>query len=257
MENLRLSLVQTKLHWEDKAANLQQFDQKLTPLAGTTDLIILPEMFTTGFSMNAKNLAEPMDGATMTWLKAQAVKLQAVITGSFIAEIAGNYYNRLVWMRPDGTFETYDKRHLFTYADEHHHYTPGKTHLLVELKGWKILPLVCYDLRFPVWSRNTQDYDLLIYVANFPERRRFAWKSLLVARAIENLAYTIGVNRVGNDGNDISYAGDSVVLDYAGQALYEVSQIENISTITISYQAQQVFRQRFAFLQDQDRFEIQ
>lgn len=257
MENLRITLIQTSLYWEDKVANLRQFDQKLAPLTGQTDLVILPEMFTTGFSMRAAALAEGMQDQTMQWLSEKANDTQAVITGSFIAEENGKFFNRLVWMRPNGSYETYDKRHLFTYAKEHHHYTAGKEHLLVELKGWKILPLVCYDLRFPVWSRNVQDYDLLIYVANFPERRSHAWKSLLVARAIENLAYTIGVNRVGNDGNDIYYSGDSVVLDFAGQNLYQISHVEDVFTTTLSYQALQEFRQRFAFLNDRDHFNLQ
>lgn len=257
MKNLRITLVQTSLYWEDKVANLRQFDQMLTPLAGQTDLVILPEMFTTGFSMNAAALAEDMQGQTMQWLARKALDIQAVIAGSFIAKENEKFFNRLVWMRPDGSYETYDKRHLFTYAREHHYYTAGKEHLLVELKGWKILPLVCYDLRFPVWSRNVQDYDLLIYVANFPERRSHAWKSLLVARAIENLTYTIGVNRVGNDGNDIYYSGDSVLLDFAGQSLYQISHVEDVFTTTLSYQALQEFRQRFAFLNDRDHFNLQ
>lgn len=255
MENLRVSLIQTYLHWEDKAANLQQLDEKLTPLAGHTDLVILPEMFTTGFSMNPAKLAEAMDGSTMQWLTAKAQQLDAVITGSFIAQENGQYFNRLVWMRPDGSYATYDKRHLFTYAEEHHHYTPGDNRVLMELKGWKILPLICYDLRFPVWSRNTDDYDLLIYVANFPERRSYAWKSLLAARAIENQAFTIGVNRVGNDGNDIYYAGDSCLIDYSGQVIHQVSHLENAFTTTLSYANQVEFRKRFAFLQDRDQFE--
>ncbi|MDX1943357.1 MAG: amidohydrolase [Saprospiraceae bacterium] len=256
MENLRVTLVQSFLHWEDKSANLRQFDQKLASLAGQTDLIILPEMFSTGFSMNATALAEDMQGRTMQWLRDKAAILESGITGSFIAEENGHYYNRLVWMHPDGTYSTYDKRHLFTYADEHQHYTPGQQPLLVELKGWRILPLICYDLRFPVWSRNVQNYDLLLYVANFPERRSHAWKSLLTARAIENLAYTIGVNRVGNDGNEISHSGDSMLIDYAGQTLYQISHLEDIFTATLSYQALQEFRQRFAFLQDRDHFTI-
>lgn len=256
MEDLRVTLVQTSLHWENPKANRQQFDEKLAPLAGKTDIIILPEMFTTGFSMRAAALAEPMDGPTLRWLTSKATELNAVVTGSFIAEENGNYYNRLVWMRPDGSYETYDKRHLFTFADEDRHYAAGEQRLIVEWKGWKILPLICYDLRFPVWSRNTEDYDLLIYVANFPELRSFAWKSLLVARAVENLAYTIGVNRVGTDGKDISYSGDSVLLDFSGEARYQISHIEDVFTTTISYQEQQAFRQRFAFLNDRDRFEI-
>lgn len=256
MNNLRVTMVQTRLHWEDIPANLQQFDEKLAPLAHQTDLVILPEMFTTGFSMNAAPLAEPMDGKTMQWLRAKAAALNAVVTGSFIAEEEGAYYNRLVWMRPDGSYETYDKSHLFTFADENRHYTPGKRRLVVDLHGWKILPLICYDLRFPVWSRNVEGYDLLIYVANFPELRRFAWTSLLTARAVENLAYTIGINRVGTDGNDISYSGDSTLLDFSGQTLYHVSHVENIFTATISYKAQQAFRQRFTFLNDRDSFTL-
>lgn len=256
MENLRVSLLQAFLHWEDKTANLQQFAAQLAPLASHTDLVILPEMFTTGFSMNPAKLAEGMSDATMQWMRAQAAQVNAVITGSFIAQENGKYFNRLVWMRPDGTYETYDKRHLFTYADEHLHYTAGENHLLVELKGWKILPLICYDLRFPVWSRNTQDYDLLIYIANFPERRSYAWKSLLIARAIENQAYTIGVNRIGNDGNDIYHAGDSCLIDYAGQVIHQVSHLENSFTTALSYHSQTAFRRQFAFLQDRDKFEI-
>jgi predicted amidohydrolase len=256
MENLRVTLVQSYLHWEDKTANLQQFTEKLAPLAGHTDLVILPEMFSTGFSMQPAKLAESMDGTTVQWLQAQAQKLNAAITGSFIAQENKHYFNRLVWMRPDGTYETYDKRHLFTYADEHLHYTAGTQHLLVELHGWKILPLICYDLRFPVWSRNTQNYDLLIYIANFPERRNHAWKSLLLARAIENQAYTVGVNRVGNDGNDIAHSGDSCLIDYNGQVLHQVSHLENSFTTTLSHSTQIDFRKRFAFLQDRDKFAV-
>lgn len=254
MQNLRVTLVQTHLHWEDKTANLQQLEEKLILLAGHTDLIILPEMFTTGFSMNPEKLAEPMAGPTLQWLTMQARRLEAVVTGSFIAEENGNFYNRLVWMRPDGSYEQYDKRHLFTYAEEHQHYTAGKQRLLVELKGWRILPLICYDLRFPVWSRNVEYYDLLIYIANFPERRNYAWKALLVARAIENQAFTIGVNRVGNDGNDIYYSGDSCLIDHSGQVIHQVSHLENIFTTTLNYASQFEFRKRFAFLQDQDSF---
>ncbi len=256
MKNLRVTLIQSQIHWEKKPANLQTFGQKLVPLAGQTDLVVLPEMFTTGFSMNAPALAETMQGPTVQWLAEQAAALGAVVTGSFIAEDKGRFFNRLVWMQPDGTYALYDKRHLFTYAQEHHHYSPGTTPLIVEWMGWKIMPLICYDLRFPVWSRNVQNYDLLLYVANFPERRRHAWTSLLTARAIENLAYVIGVNRVGKDGNDIYYSGDSTLLDYAGQALYSVSHVEDVFTITLSMQNLQEFRQRFAFLNDRDAFTL-
>lgn len=254
MENLRVSLVQSALYWENKASNLEQFAEKLAPLGGHSDLIILPEMFTTGFSMNPEKLAESMDGRTMQWLTQQAKALNAVVTGSFIVNENQKYFNRLIWMRPDGTFEWYDKRHLFTYADEHLHYTAGKQRLVVEWLGWKICPLICYDLRFPVWSRNTDAYDVLIYVANFPERRSHAWKSLLIARAIENQAFTIGVNRVGTDGNDIYYVGDTSLIDYNGQLIHQVSQLENIFTTSLSYASLKDFRKRFAFLQDQDSF---
>lgn len=256
MSNLRITTVQSYLHWEDKTQNLAMFDQKLKGLMGATDLIILPEMFSTGFSMNTEELAESMDGTTMQWLKQKAAEMKAVITGSFIAIENGQYFNRLVWMQPDGIYQTYDKRHLFTLAGEQHYYSAGKERLIVNYKGWKICPLVCYDLRFPVWSRNTEDYDVLIYVANFPERRHHAWKSLLVARAIENQAYTIGLNRVGKDNNDIYYSGDSVVLDYAGQARYQVSHIEDVFTTSLSYEDLKTFRSKLNFLPDRDRFEI-
>ncbi len=256
MENLHVTLIQANLHWEDKAANLALFDKKLNQIHEPTDLILLPEMFTTGFSMNATALAETMDGKTLRWLQEQAAAFGAVVTGSCIIQEDGHYFNRLIWMRPDGSFETYDKRHLFALAKEHHTYKAGNQQLLVDLKGWKIMPLICYDLRFPVWSRNTVGYDLLLYLANFPERRNHAWKSLLLARAIENQAYTIGLNRVGIDGMDVYHAGDSMVIDYAGQLLYQCSHAENTHTITLSYIAQQAFREKFAFLNDRDDFEL-
>ncbi len=256
MENLNVTLIQTDLHWEDKAANLALFDKKLSQLHQPTDLILLPEMFTTGFSMDAPALAETMSGKTLHWLQEKAAAFNAVITGTCIIEEAGLYFNRLIWMRPDGSFETYDKRHLFALAKEHHTYTAGNQQLLVDLKGWKIMPLICYDLRFPVWSRNAAGYDLLLYLANFPERRNHAWKSLLIARAIENQAYTIGLNRVGTDGKEVYHAGDSAVIDYAGQVLYQCSHIENMYTAALSYTKQQAFREQFAFLNDRDDFEI-
>ncbi len=256
MEDLRLTLVQTILLWEDPAANRQRLSARLDQLAGETDLIVLPEMFTTGFSMNAPALAEAMDGATVNWMATRAKTTGAVITGSFIARAGTNYFNRLLWMRPDGTYEHYDKRHLFSLAHEQHTYTPGDRQLVVDLKGWRIMPLICYDLRFPVWSRNTFHYDLLLYVANWPERRSHAWKSLLAARAIENLSYTAGVNRVGKDGNDIAYSGDSSLFDFSGKVRYRISQEEDIFTSRLSYEAQQDFRRRFAFLNDRDAFEI-
>lgn len=254
--DLRVTLVQTFLHWEDKGANIEMLTAKLAPLAGQTDLVILPEMFTTGFSMNASALAEKMDGTTLAWLRTTAKALDAVVTGSFIAEESGRYYNRLVWMPPNGDYAVYDKRHLFTLAGEQNYYRAGQSILTATLKGWKIRPLICYDLRFPVWSRNTDAYDLLIYVANFPERRRHAWKSLLVARAIENQAYTIGVNRVGEDGNGVYYSGDTQLIDYDGQVRFHQADEEIVHTQTLSLQAQQDYRTKFAFLADRDDFSI-
>jgi len=253
---LRLTLVQSSLIWEDKIANLQQFTERLQGLQGHTDLIVLPEMFTTGFSMNAKPLAEKMDGASIEWMAQQAKKLEAVVTGSLIIEEDGNFYNRLIWMRPDGSFEHYDKRHLFTLAKEDQTYAPGTKKLIVEYKGWRICPLVCYDLRFPVWSRNVENYDLLLYVANWPDKRSQAWRSLLIARAIENQAYVIGVNRVGADENGHQYRGDSMAVDYAGDVLLQTSNVENCSTIRLEYNSMEVFRQKLAFLADRDDFSI-
>src|SRR5690606_24430266 len=202
MQDLRITIIQTSLHWQDASANRTMFSEKLAAAAPATDLIVLPEMFTTGSSMDAAGLAEDAEGPTLQWMKEEAVRYSAVLTGSVMVKEGDNYYNRLYWVRPDGTYEHYDKRHLFRMAKEHHSYTPGKEKLLVELKGWNICPLVCYDLRFPVWSRNTgSQYDLLLYVANWPKPRANAWSTLLQARAIENLSYVVGVNRVGTDGN--------------------------------------------------------
>jgi predicted amidohydrolase len=256
MEVLRLSFVQEDLFWEDKQKNLNYFDQKLTTLKEVTDLVILPEMFTTGFSMQAKELAETMDGTTVQWLKKQAARLSSAIMGSCIIVEGDNYYNRLLFVTPEGNIHHYDKRHLFSFAGEHHHYTAGKDRLLIDYQGWKIMPLICYDLRFPVWSRNTDYYDLLIYVANFPDKRRFAWEQLLTARAIENQAYTVGVNRIGKDGKGIEYSGNSQCIDYSGWMLSDAESKSIVKTIELSYSAQQSFRRQFAFLPDRDMFEI-
>ncbi len=256
MQTLRITTAQSSLHWENIAANLKMFEQKLQALAGTTDLVVLPEMFTTGFSMDAARLAESMEGQTMNWLKKQSALLNAAIIGSFIAVENQKYYNRLVVVFPDGGFKTYDKRHLFTLADEHLTFTTGKDLLIAEWKGWRICPLICYDLRFPVWSRNTDNYDLLIYTANWPNRRSHAWKALLTARAIENQSYTVGVNRVGADGTGLAYSGDTSVIDYSGNVLYQVSDTEGLFTIELSYEAQTDFRNKLSFLADRDIFEI-
>lgn len=254
MLHLHATLVQTSLHWEDKKANLAQLGEKLAALSVPSDLVVLPEMFTTGFTMNARPLAEPAEGPTWEWMAGQAARLNAVVTGSFIAEEGGRYYNRLLWVRPDGSYEQYDKRHLFTLAGEHEHYAPGNKRLVVELKGWKVLPLICYDLRFPVWARNVENYDLLLYVANWPEMRRNAWRTLLAARAIENQAYTLGVNRVGQDGNGYPYTGDTSAFDFAGEELLHATQVEGLFTVQLSCEKQQEFRNKLQFLADRDGF---
>lgn len=256
MQTLRLTTIQSSLHWENISANLEMFDQKLQALTGKTDLVVLPEMFTTGFSMNAPRLAESMDGQTVQWLLEQSNALNAVVLGSFIAVENEKYYNRIVVAFPDGNLQIYNKRHLFSLADEHLTFTAGNELLVFEWKGWKICPLICYDLRFPVWSRNTDLYDLLIYAANWPDRRRQAWKTLLAARAVENQSYTVGVNRVGSDGMGHAYGGDSSVIDYNGNVLYRVSDTEGIFTIELSLEKQIEFRNKLQFLPDRDVFEI-
>jgi len=257
MKDLRITTIQTQLHWENPAANRAMFDKKLSPLAGKTDVVVLPEMFTTGFSMKAAELAEKMDGTTMDWLARHAGSLNAVITGSLIAEENGHYYNRLIWMRPDGTYETYDKRHLFTMAKEHHTYTAGTERLITEWQGWKICPLICYDLRFPVWARNTVDYDVLIYTANWPVKRSYAWRILLHARAIENQAYTIGGNHVGKDGNGFEYSGDTMIVEPAGaDILYHKADVEEVHTESLSYAHLKEVRGKLPFLADRDEMNL-
>ncbi len=232
--------------------------EKLSPLRGRTDLIVLPEMFTTGFSMRPEGLAEPMDGPTVEWMREQAQDLGAALTGSFICGEGGRYYNRLIFMFPDGYCAQYDKKHCFTLAGEHEHYTPGREHLLVEWQGFRIRPLICYDLRFPVWSRNAPDhsYDLLLYVANWPARRAAHWQNLLTARAIENQAYTVGVNIVGTDGNGLEYRGDSSLTDYAGEKIGELSLLEGVFTSKLSLENLQKYRQNLPFLADSDPFQL-
>jgi predicted amidohydrolase len=254
MKSLRLTIVQSNLHWENKPANLDMFSKKLAGLAGTTDLVLLPEMFSTGFSMNAKKLAEPMDGSTMQWLKDQSARINAVVAGSFIAVEEDRFYNRFVWMRPDGTFGCYDKRHLFTLAGEHESYSPGDKRRLIEWEGWKICPLICYDLRFPVWSRNTENFDLLLYVANWPERRSPHWRQLLIARAIENQCYVAGVNRVGKDGTGLSYTGDSSLIDFSGKIRYCLSETEAVLTTELTLPDLREYRKNLPFLNDRDDF---
>ncbi len=259
MNDLKITIIQSELFWEDKQKNLEMFSQKISAVNEPTDLIVLPEMFSTGFSMRPDLFSETMDGITISWMKAAAKEKNAVIAGSFICESGGKFLNRFVWMNVDGTYSVYDKRHLFRMGDEDKHYAAGQNKLIVEFKGWKICPLVCYDLRFPVWARNTKEhmYDVLIYVANWPEKRAHPWKSLLVARAIENQCFVAGINRVGNDGNDIYHSGDSVVLDFKGEPLSKIdSGIETTQTITLKYSDLEAFRTFFPVMSDADNFEI-
>ena len=255
-DNLRVSTVQSIIHWEDIDANLSHFSKQIKKLKNRTDVVILPEMFTTGFSMQPARLAQSMTGKTMKWMVKQAKKINGVVAGSFIAKEDGKYYNRLIWMFPNGTFKTYDKRHLFTLAKEDENYEAGTKKLILEWRGWRICPLICYDLRFPVWARNVENYDLLIYTANWPVTRSGAWKTLLEARAIENQCYVVGVNRVGKDGSDLYYSGDSSVIDFGGKVLYRATDIENVTTVEISKTAMDAFRKKLNFLGDKDLFTI-
>jgi omega-amidase len=262
MSSLAFTLVQTQLHWEDRNANLQMLEQKINSISEQTHIVILPEMFSTGFSMKPESLSETMEGPTVQWMKGVAATKRIILTGSVIIEEDGNYYNRLVWMLPNGQYGYYDKRHLFAYGEEDKHYSAGTKRLIASVNGWKINLMVCYDLRFPVWSRQQFDeernfeYDILIYVANWPERRNLAWKFLLRARAIENQCYIIGVNRVGNDGNNIYHSGDSMVIDPLGEILYEKVDEEDVFTIQLSKERLKEVREKFQFWRDADGFEI-
>ncbi|UZR93910.1 amidohydrolase [Chondrinema litorale] len=257
MEDLKISLIQTELYWENIQANLSNLEEKIWEITEDTDLILLPEMFNTGFSMNAKALAEPMNLTTTKWMKQMAAQTKAVICGSFIAVEDGKYYNRLIWMQPDGNYSYYDKRHLFRMAKEELTFSAGSTKNVVELKGWKICPLICYDLRFPVWSRNLNNqYDLLLYVANWPAARESAWNALLPARAVENLCYVAGLNRCGEDGKNIPYQGDSQVVDFYGKKILDMENEEDIATITLSAERLEKYRKKFPAHLDADNFNL-
>ncbi len=263
MADLRVTLIQTPLHWENSAANLAMLEEKIWQIDQATDLIVLPEMFTTGFTMNAAALAEPMNLTTFKWMKAQAAQTGAVVTGSYIVKENNQYFNRLVWMQPDGEYKVYDKRHCFRMAGEHEVYTPGYQRLIVTWKGWRICPLVCYDLRFPVWSRNVRQgnnghlsYDCLIYVANWPQSRRIAWNTLLQARAIENLSYVVGVNRTGTDAKGIDYSGDSAVITPKGEYLLSLGLADLVQTVVLDREALDHFRAAFPAYLDADQFTL-
>lgn len=253
MPDLTITLVQAELVWETIQPNLDRFQAEIDSIDAQTDLIILPEMLSTGFSMQADPLAEEMDGTTVTWMRNIAATTQTVITGSVMIRDGGKFYNRLIWARPDGTMEKYDKKHLFRYAGEERIYTAGNRRITVELNGWKIRPFICYDLRFPIWTRNLDNaYDLAIFVANWPKRRSPHWRTLLRARAIENQAYVAAVNRVGRDGNGIDYSGDSAVIDPLGKVLFEETNDACTTTLRLSKKTLTDYRQQFPAWKDAD-----
>lgn len=258
MNNLRITTVQTKLHWEDSKKNLAHFSSLLKSVKpNSTDIIVLPEMFTTAFSMNAKKLAEKMDGVSMKWMAKLASEKNAAVCGSLIIEANNHYYNRLIWMNPSGAYAHYDKRHLFRMADEHKTFSAGHKKLIVLLKGWRVAPFVCYDLRFPVWMRNHNEYDCAIVIANWPEKRSFAWKQLLISRAIENQSYVVGLNRIGRDGNKISYTGDSMVLDPLGKKISKTKpSLQKLETVTLQMKTLEDLRHSFPVMNDADTFHI-
>jgi omega-amidase len=262
MQDLTISLIQTSLIWEDPEANISNFDKLLSGSMASTDLIILPEMFNTGFTMDAASNAEMMEAKTMQWMAVMAADKQCVICGSIIIKEEDNYYNRLIWMCPDSNYHYYDKKHLFRMGDEHLFYTSGKKKLIVDLKGWKIMPLICYDLRFPVWSKNEfideqYTFDLLIYVANWPAVRSDAWRSLIKGRAIENMAYAAGVNRIGVDGRGYEYSGDSLIAGPNAEQLTEVNTgLDTMITSTLKASELIAIREKLGVGNDWDGFEL-
>jgi predicted amidohydrolase len=263
MNNLKVTTIQTILHWENAEANRAALEEKISAIATPTDVIVLPEMFTTGFSMNAKAIAEPMNFHSTKWLKNMASQTNALMLGSVIIKEGDNYFNRLLWVEPGGEIKTYDKRHLFRMAEEEKIYSPGNAVLVAEWKGWKICPQVCYDLRFPVWSRNYFDknskglhYDVLIYVANWPAPRSYHWQTLLKERAIENLSFVVGVNRVGEDEKKIKYEGRSLVIDPKGEVLFDAGNDESILTTELNADDLKRWREKFPAYLDGDSFEL-
>ena len=264
MSNLTVTLIQTALLWENKEANLAMLETKIRGIAASgsrTEVVILPEMFSTGFSMRPEQLAEPMTGETVQWMKQLSAELRIILTGSLIIEESGAYYNRLLWVLPNGQVGMYDKKHRFAYAGEHEHYEAGNRRLIASVKGWRINLQVCYDLRFPVWARqqsteNGPEYDVLIYVANWPGRRSHAWRTLLQARAIENQCFVIGVNRVGADGNQVDHSGNSLIADPLGEIVYEKINVEDVFTFTLERSVLDQVRDKLPFLKDADGFMI-
>ena len=256
MSALDVTIVQADLFWQDSGRNREYFTAVIEDLKETTDLIVLPEMFTTGFSMDAPNLAETMDGASIRWMREMAASVNASVCGSLIIAENQQFFNRFICASPAGDLHCYDKHHLFRLAHEQSHYASGESLLTFDLNGWRICPMVCYDLRFPVWSRNRDSYDLLLYVANWPERRHHAWETLLRARAIENLSYVAGVNRTGRDGNDIPYSGGSSIIDYLGEDLASLGDQAGSASVELDLEKLALFRDRFAFHKDADNFTL-
>lgn len=258
MKKLRITLVQSTLLWEDPEGNRMLMQELLRPIRkNSTDVIVLPEMFTSGFTMNASRVAETMNGKSTSWMIEMAKTKNAVVCGSLVIQEKNRHYNRFVWVQPDGQIYHYDKRHLFRMAEEQSTYTGGKKRIILTYKGWRICPQICYDLRFPVWSRNRNDYDLLLYVANWPERRRNAWMKLLPARAIENQCYVVAVNRVGVDGKNIVYAGDSIAYDMWGEPLTDIKPYKgSVVTLSLDTKALLLARKTFPVGLDADDFSL-
>ena len=254
---INIAIVQTDISWEDHSKNIILYNSKLSKLDKSTDLVILPEMFSSGFSMNIDRIKQTMDGEVVTWMRNTAIQKNIAILGSVAIEEDNKVYNRAIFTMPDGSLEYYDKRHLFTLADEHKYFEKGNKRVIINYKGWKIMPLICYDLRFPVWSRNNNEYDILIYIANWPNKRRTAWNNLLKARAIENMSYTIGVNRIGNDNNDIYYTGDSTVINPEGVDIVSpIEKNECLREVSLSKNNLSDIRDKYSFLSDRDNFDI-
>ena len=262
MSSLTVTLIQTDLQWENKESNLAMLAKKIHALKPPVQVVVLPEMFSTGFSMNPGALAETMDGPTLQWMQHTAKEKKVILTGSVIIEEEGRFFNRMIWMLPNGQYGFYNKKHLFAFAEEDRHYTAGTERFITSVNGWKIALMVCYDLRFPVWARQQSgpgepfEYDMLLYVANWPQRRSLAWKTLLVARAIENQCFVVGVNRVGNDGNGIYHSGDSMLVDPLGEVLFHSENEEAVFTTTLQKEKLDEVREKFQFWRDKDRFVI-
>ncbi|RYY39834.1 MAG: amidohydrolase [Chitinophagaceae bacterium] len=261
MAPLTFTLIQTALHWEDRTANLRMLEEKIRAGSAAGHIVVLPEMFSTGFSMNPEAFAETMDGTTLQWMQRLSRELRIILCGSVMMQGDGGFVNRFLWVLPNGAVGHYDKRHLFAYAHEDQHYQPGRERFIASVNGWRIQCLVCYDLRFPVWSRQQTtdagpEYDVLLYVANWPERRATAWKTLLQARAIENQCYVVGVNRVGEDGKGIYHSGDSMVVDPLGEVLYQKAHEEDVFTITFDKAHLEAVRQKLPFWKDADDFTL-